>query len=163
MFGRFLNWLEEHGRKRVVLDRQSAEPYLERYYVFIKNRKNFPFNIFLHKFLKSDPDDLHDHPWPYMAVILTGGYYEWIPKYAWNIVTNTDVIIGEQRRWRGPGHFRICAATSYHRIELNPDVTDCWTLFIPWRRSRNWGFLTHTNWRKQKWADVNYYIKLKTN
>ena len=31
--------------------------------IYFKDRKDFPFNIFLHKFLKSDPDDLHDHPW----------------------------------------------------------------------------------------------------
>jgi hypothetical protein len=65
-----LNWLEAHGRKRIVMDRVNNEPYLERYYVFLKDRENFPFNIFLHKFLKSDPDDVHDHPWNYRTLIL---------------------------------------------------------------------------------------------
>jgi hypothetical protein len=40
---------------------------------------HFPFNIFLHRFLKSDPDDVHDHPWPYATLIIKGGYYEWTP------------------------------------------------------------------------------------
>lgn len=32
---------------------------------------------FLHKFLRSDADrELHDHPWPFKAVILWRGYYE---------------------------------------------------------------------------------------
>ena len=48
----------------IINDRIDKEPYLERYYLFLRNRENFPFNIFLHKFLKSDSDDLHDHPWP---------------------------------------------------------------------------------------------------
>ena len=78
----FLKLLERLGRKRIVMDRTSNEPYLERYYLFLKDRgERFPFNVFLHKFLKSDPDDVHDHPWPYFTIILRGGYWEWIPQF----------------------------------------------------------------------------------
>ena len=73
--------MQRFGRHRVIMDRQSDEPYLERYYVFLKDRTWFPFNIFVHKFLKSDRDHLHDHPWPYFTLILKGGYYEWVPYY----------------------------------------------------------------------------------
>ena len=65
-----LKALDKLGRKRIVMDRLNNEPYLERYYIFLKDRKWFPFNVFLHKFLKSDPDDLHDHHWPYATLIL---------------------------------------------------------------------------------------------
>jgi len=65
------------GRYRVIHDRLDNEPYLERYYVFLKDRERFPFNVFVHKFLKSDPDDVHDHPWPFATLILKGGYWEW--------------------------------------------------------------------------------------
>jgi hypothetical protein len=136
----FLNWLERHGRKRIVMDRVNNEPYLERYYVFLKDRDNFPFNVFLHKFLKSDPDDVHDHPWSYTTVILKGGYCEWIPQF-----DSAGRKCGEIGHWRGPGHFRHSSATSYHRIELDPDV-ECWTLFMPGRKQREWGFLTKGNW-----------------
>ena len=61
------------GRHRIIYDRLSNEPYLERYYLLFKDRKWFPFNIFIHKILKSDLDDLHDHPWPYFTLILKGG------------------------------------------------------------------------------------------
>ncbi len=57
------------GRYRVIMDRVDNELYLERYYVFLKDRERFPFNIFVHKFLKSDPDDLHDHPWPFFTIM----------------------------------------------------------------------------------------------
>ena len=77
----FLKLLERLGRKRIVLDRVSDQPYLERYYLFLTDRKWFPFNVFLHRFLKSDPDDVHDHPWPYATLILRGGYYEWVPEF----------------------------------------------------------------------------------
>ena len=31
-------------------------------------RDKFPFNIFIHKFLKSDFEDLHDHPWDFISI-----------------------------------------------------------------------------------------------
>ena len=135
-----LKLLERMGRKRIVLDRVSDEPYLERYYLFLKERSSFPFNIFLHKFLKSDPDDVHDHPWPYATLILKGGYWEWIPEF-----NSAGEKIGEIRKWRGPGHFRISSATSYHRVELGNDV-ECWTLFMPGPKQREWGFLVSNTW-----------------
>lgn len=147
---KFLAWLEAHGRKRIVMDRVDNEPYLERYYVFLKDRKLFPFNVFLHKFLKSDPDDVHDHPWPYATLIIKGGYYEWIPKF-----NSAGQKIGEERMWRNPGHFRVCSATSYHRIELCEGV-DCWTLFMPGPQKREWGFLV-----KNKWIPHGEYLTHK--
>ena len=143
----FLKLLEKLGRKRIVMDRVNDEPYLERYYVFLKDRTWFPFNVFLHKFLKSDPDDVHDHPWPYATLILKGGYYEWVPEF-----DKTGRKCGEVRHWRGPGHIRYSPATSYHRIELNPDVT-AWTLFMPGAKQRDWGFLV-----KDKWIQWEQYL-----
>ena len=144
----FLKFLDRLGRKRVILDRQSNIPYLTRYYLFLKERKVFPFNIFLHNFHKGDPDDLHDHPWPYATLILKGGYWEWIPHF--------DTVgrkTGEYQVWRGPGHFRISKANSYHRIELDPDIT-AWTLFMPGPKQRDWGFLV-----KNKWIQWEQYLK----
>jgi len=143
-----LKFLEKIGRKRIILDRQSNDPYLERYYVFLKDRKWFPFNIFVHKFLKSDPDDVHDHPWPYATLILKGGYYEWVPQF-----NSTGQKIGELRHWRGAGHFRVCTADSFHRIELDPNV-ECWTCFMPGPQRKEWGFLVNN-----KWIHNEQYIK----
>jgi hypothetical protein len=139
--------MQRLGRHRVILDRRANEPYLERYYVFLKDRKRFPFNVFIHKFLKSDPDDVHDHPWPYATLILKGGYYEWIPEF-----DSAGKKIGEVRHWRGPGHFRVCGANSYHRIELDPNVT-AWTMFMPGPQRREWGFLV-----KDKWIHNDTYL-----
>jgi hypothetical protein len=132
--------MQRLGRHRIILDRASSEPYLERYYLFLKDRNRFPFNIFLHKFLKGDPDDVHDHPWPYATVILRGGYYEWIPEF-----DSQGTKISETRHWRGPGHVRICSPDGYHRIELKPGVT-AWTLFMPGPKRREWGFLVNNQW-----------------
>jgi hypothetical protein len=135
-----LKLLAKLGRKRVIYDRVCNEPYLERYYIFLKDRTWFPFNIFLHKFLKGDPDDVHDHPWGYATLILKGGYYEWVPMFDAN-----RNQIGEVQYWRGPGHFRFCSPKSYHRIELKPGVT-AWTLFMPGPHKREWGFLVNSKW-----------------
>lgn len=143
-----LKLLDRLGRKRIVMDRVENEPYLERYYLFLREREQFPFNVFLHKFLKSDPDDVHDHPWPYATLILKGGYWEWIPHF--------DTVgrkTGEYQVWRGPGHFRISKANSFHRIELDPDIT-AWTLFMPGPKQRDWGFLV-----KNKWIQWEQYLK----
>jgi len=143
-----LNWLEAHDRKRIIMDRTCNEPLLTRYYLFLKDRKLFPFNVFLHKFHKGDPDDVHDHPWPYATLILKGGYYEWTP-----IFDKDGIKIAETCAWRGPGHFRICGATSYHRIELDPNVV-AWTLFMPGPQTREWGFLV-----KNKWIHNELYLQ----
>ena len=135
-----LSWLERHDRKRVIMDRQYNEPLLTRYYLFLKERKNFPFNVFLHKFHKGDPGDVHDHPWPYATLILKGGYYEWIPQFH-----DDGTMSCEVRKWRGPGHFRFCSANSYHRIELKEGVTP-WTLFMPGPQRQEWGFLVDNEW-----------------
>jgi hypothetical protein len=116
--------------------------------LFLREREQFPFNVFLHKFLKSDPDDVHDHPWPYATVILKGGYWEWIPHF--------DTVgrkTGEYQVWRGPGHFRISKANSFHRIELDPDIT-AWTLFMPGRKCQDWGFMV-----QNKWVQWEQYLK----
>lgn len=143
-----LKMLERWGRKRIVLDRVSDEPYLERYYLLFRERDTFPFNVFLHRFLKSDPDDVHDHPWPYFTIILRGGYWEWTPQF-----NSEGLKIGEVARWCGAGSFRFRPATSYHRIELDPGV-DCWTLFMPGPKQRDWGFLV-----KNVWVQWEQYLK----
>ena len=136
----FLKLLERLGRKRIIMDRTDQEPYLERYYLLFNTRKHFPFNLFLHKFLKGDPDDVHDHPWPYATLILKGGYYEWIPEF-----NSLGQKIGEIRHWRGPGSFRTAKANTYHRVELKEGVT-AWTLFMPGPHKREWGFLVNNKW-----------------
>jgi hypothetical protein len=137
---RFLNWLDSKGRKRVIMDRIDNEPYLERYYPLFNTRQHTGFNVYIHKFLKGDPDDVHDHPWSYATFILAGGYYEWIPQFNPDGTKNCEI-----RKWRGPGHFRICKPNSYHRVELKPGVT-AWTLFVPGPHKRQWGFLVDNKW-----------------
>jgi hypothetical protein len=134
------------------MDRTENEPYLERYYIFFKERVTFPYNVFLHKFLKSDPDDVHDHPWNYFTIILKGGYWEWIPAF-----NTLGEKFSEYRVWRGPGSFRFGGMNNYHRIELEPGV-NAWTLFFVGPKKREWGFLVNN-----KWIHYEQYLADKKN
>ena len=131
--------MDKIGRKRVILDRDGKEPYLERYYIlFLDRNKYMPFNIFLHKFIKGDEDELHDHPWSYFTFILAGGYWE-------HMFIDMNESIKTVRHWRKPGFFQKVPANHTHRVEIDKDKPDCWTLFIPFKQERIWGFWTVEN------------------
>ena len=131
--------MDKLGRKRVILDRDGKEPYLERYYIlFLDRNKYMPFNIFLHKFIKGDEDELHDHPWSYFTFILAGGYWE-------HMFVDMKESVNTVRHWRKPGFFQKVPANHTHRVEIDKDKPDCWTLFIPFKQERVWGFWTVEN------------------
>lgn len=144
---KLLKWLDKKftkwNRKRVIHDPVTRVPYLVRYYLFLKERKRFPINIFLHNILVSDDDRaLHDHPWGFCSIILRGGYWEHTPK---------------GRFWRKPGSIRFAGAKSLHRIELEPN-TDVWTIFITSKRVRDWGFIDNG-----EWVDHQTYLQQRYN
>ena len=123
------------GRRRVIPDRDGAGEYLVRYYLLLRDRVGFPFNVFIHKFIKGDSDkDLHDHPWGFAHIILSGGYWEYVLEDP-DDDENTNV----RKVWRGPGYWRVAGPEHRHRIELRPG-TQPWTIFIPFKHSNDWGF-----------------------
>jgi len=150
------------GRKRVIYDRDGKVPYLIRYYLFLKERKRFPFNITLHKILVSDEPTLHDHPWSYATFIIKGGYWEHIPLRN----ETTGSVIGSTRVWRGPGHFRFRKADDLHWLELakdkNGNEIPCWSLFYMGRKQKEWGFLPYVDTndmdRGYKWVHNAEYL-----
>jgi len=155
--------MELLGRKRTIYDRDGKVPYLIRYYVFLKNRKHFPFNITLHKVLVGDEPTLHDHPWNYATLILKGGYWEHIPLKN----ETTGGVVGTTRVWRGPGHFRYRKADDLHWLELakdeNGNEIPCWSLFFMGRKQKEWGFLPWNNGktieeRGYKWIHNEKYL-----
>lgn len=125
------------GRYRLILDRQSHEQYMHRYYLLHKDRVNFPFNILLHKIVRSDDPIYHDHPWSYITVVLKGGYWEHTPE----IDTNGN-ITAHRVIWRGPGSIISRKAHEFHWLELDKNQPAI-TLFIPGKRVREWGFLKY--------------------
>ena len=110
------------SRKKLLLDRgpswpdyHKAKPFMVRYYLLFRRRpKWFPFNIFLHKILKSDLGDLHDHYWSYLTIVLKGGYGETTKK---------------GRFWRSPGYIGLRNASDAHSLTI-PDGKIAWTLIF---------------------------------
>lgn len=146
-FEKLANWLESKDRMRVIYDRESNEPYLIRHYILFKHRpKWFPFNIFLHRFLRSDIDGLHDHPWKFWgSFILSGGYWE-------------DTEKG--RFWRKPGWHGFKGANFFHRVVLDEKKAKgpTWTLFFVGYHVKDWGFLNHDG----KWVQWEEYLSSKS-
>lgn len=123
-------------------------PYLCRWYLIPRNRV---VNIYLHHFLRDDDDRaLHDHPWFWCSVLLSGNYIE-------HTIARGGI---HKRRERTAGNIKFSTPWRPHRIELLPlwrvqddwdDAVDlwlktpderapCWTLFITGPVLRKWGF-----------------------
>lgn len=94
----------------------------------------------VHEILRSDTGrDPHDHPWPYVTVVLRGGYIE-----------HTYDERGEwiDEKWHGPGSILFRRAKSLHMLELLKHDFDgtieepATTLFITGRYAQGWGFMT---------------------
>jgi len=118
-----LKLLDKIGRKRVILDRgpshpkfQNAKPWMNRYYVLLRNRpKWFPFNILVHEMLDDDHGDgVHNHLFPYVTIVLKGGYWE---------------TLRDGTYWRAPGYIGFRSADVFHRVDLQPGTRPI-TLFI---------------------------------
>tara|TARA_Y100000768_G_C23950045_1_gene669659 strand:- start:660 stop:1382 length:723 start_codon:yes stop_codon:yes gene_type:complete len=143
--------------RRLIYDRANKEPYLIRYYLLFTNREKFPFNVFIHKFMKGDDDeDPHDHPWGFFHIILSGGYWEEVP------VNNTTDINkrfdnGFCKIWRRAGYWNIVNSDYTHRIDLKENNTKPWTLFIPLNKNNIWGFWV----KKDNWCKINSEIYLE--
>ena len=46
-----------------------------------------------------------------------------------------------------------------HKITLDSKAPPCWTLFIPFRRSREWGFYTKEENGKVTWHEAEKHLK----
>ena len=89
-----------------------------------------PFKVWVHKFYMSDDADLHDHPWDYISIIISGGYYEYLQDGS--------------KTWRYPGHWKFSKAETAHNVKLKTDdkgnEIPAVTLFIPGKHKRHYGY-----------------------
>lgn len=108
----------------------GKDPYMRRYFLLKIKRLG---SIRVHEILRSDLDrHLHDHPFDFVSLILSGGYEEVTP---------------EGRFQRKPGQILFRRAEDLHRLVLTKPA---WTFVIttPWRRP--WGFMTEKGWIDEK-------------
>lgn len=153
------DWFQ-FNRLVVIRREDNGEPYLIRR-TFISFGKWF--SIKYHQILLSDDVCPHDHPWPFLTIILKGGYYEWTPveqydsgKMEGNHVAVDGVL--EVKKWHGAGSIMYRPASWRHRLELKnkvkhyePDgevhtLIPAHTFVITGKVIRDWGFFTKSGW-----------------
>lgn len=131
-------------RKKVIGGECSENlgPLLVRYQII-----NSPwFSIFIHHLLRSDIErDLHDHPWSFVTILLSGGYWEHCYNYRSRF--KSDRIRVRRNRWS----ILFRHAEWKHALELDRPV---WTLVFTGRTRRNWGFNTKDGWKW--WREYKY-------
>lgn len=120
---------------------EKADPLMIRYVIIGCQA----WGLYLHKFVRSDRDRaLHDHPWPFVAWILKGGYSE-----EHDHTIDGKAIIER----RVPGDILVRPAEWRHRVIL-PEGGTSWSLTLVGRRQRRWGFFLPDGWCH--WRQYNY-------
>lgn len=136
--------------ERISITRHDGDQYLDRLRII-----DCPwFGIYLHRFEGSDDECLHDHPWPFVSIILRGGYFEYVGEAfgaSWDGSPRWQQI---RRRWHGVGSILFRRANHAHRVELDHAKPQTISLVIRGPRSRPWGFFTRLGWLP--WQQYHY-------
>lgn len=134
--------------------------YLIRYYII---RSKF-VNVFIHQFLRSDRDDLHDHPWNFCTYLVKGSYTEQRRVFDW-IGDYEDVPTVRKNENGIKQHIFVKRkATDLHRVvvdrELKYSEKDqaAITFFMSGPFKRDWGFV-----KDERWIDWRVYLGLPSN
>lgn len=90
------------------------------------------FGVYLHRLGSADPrDTLHGHPWPFLALVLRGGYDEQVK------TGSTPLgVYSERHIVRRINYKRL---SDWHWIE-RLHRTPTWTLVFVGRRAKVWGY-----------------------
>lgn len=129
--------------KTVVGKDDPLGPLLVRYQI-IRHPKFW--GIFLHKLCRSDHDRaLHDHPWPFVSIVLWGGYKEIRHVRDINNVVRYETIEETEFQVHRPGAILYRPATWRHRVIIEPG-RPAWTLILVGPRARRWGFWPNDGW-----------------
>lgn len=135
---------------RLRLRRDDGEVYLERWGIEWKRLGG----VFVHRMSAPDPGyDLHDHPWPFLAVILKGGYTE--------RKANIRDPWPRKRNQNRTGSLRMMRLDEAHTIERLNGATS-WSLVFHGRNVRRWGFYVPLKGgsRDYRWVDSVDYDQL---
>lgn len=155
---------ERQGRVHYITGGVNGKTvYLVRYIAF-KSRR---MCIYIHRFLRSDADDPHDHPWNFFTYVISGGYTE--VYYNRNRAVQAVFDAGVKKiphfltYWtdhtnrREPGSLAYRRATDIHKVvvdkqleleftgKISPEDKKIieqapYTICIMGKRRREWGF-----------------------
>lgn len=138
-----MKWAEKRGRVFKITGTAGPDDvYLIRYYI-IKSRW---FNFFVHQFLRSDRDDLHDHPWDFCTYLVSGAYTEnkYNPKTGQVEATRRENIL---HGMCNANRLVFRKATDQHQVVVDRDLKEyqkdlaATTLFFSGPTKREWGFI----------------------
>lgn len=162
--------------KRIIYGCESRgdgdKPYLIRWTIFKFNW----LKCYFHKFVRSDADELHDHPWAFISIILWRGYVEETFVKPPSDIENNAIervwddhfgIIAVKKLYSRkyffkkknlqdfptkkkriyPGMIIFRKASHAHRVELLSNKP-AYTLMFTFKYVRQWGFYTHGFWHQ---------------
>jgi len=133
----------------------DTDVYLIRYYLI----QSKYLNVFIHIFLRSDRDDLHDHPWNFGTYIVRGSYREALASHG--SVYNLKYTSRSTKKYR----FITRKAYHLHKVELDRQYTVAekdeapMTICITGKTVRDWGFVKRTA-TGQEWVFWKKYLGL---
>lgn len=128
----------------------NARPYLRRYYLCTL----FGIRCYLHHFVDSDPDGLHNHPWRFGgSIILNEWYFEerrWCLGLHARIIRFFNVVNGDTfHRVIIPSSLKAVVfdldGGGYHNFRVGKPHLGVWTLFfhtalvMPWATVKDKG------------------------
>ena len=138
---------------------QPAAPYMLRYWLFHLGRSgkhgDYPWiGARVHVICSSDDDRaFHDHPWPFISLLLRGSYTELRPysaelamqgdphtKLACELIGGHTEVVHKTTRRTGSLAFR--RAHDWHMVRLAPGKSAI-TLFVTLPAVQDWGFLAY--------------------
>lgn len=123
--------------RRMVLKRADGVVYLDR----IRLVQTPWFGVYLHRFDGPDPGGhLHDHPWPFATIVVSGGYTE--ERADTRSGTEPEAWHVENRQRFRP---RVMRLTECHTI-TGLDKVGTRSIVVVGRRTRTWGFYTPEGW-----------------
>lgn len=127
-----------------------ADGYLHRYMRRGMDYKIFgwrpPFNIYIHKFCKSDDITPHDHPFYFFTYIVDGRYKE----IKWDVEPKNKGLLASSVEHREQGTLAFRKPTDLHTVQLYnqklddpplPEDDGVLTICFIWRTPRIWGFV----------------------
>lgn len=125
------------------LQNSDGTPYMDRFWLFrrepvehdVTEGERYVYAARVHHIRSSDEGRVfHDHPWPFITIILRGGYFELTPVDSFSL--------DFQKRWHPAGSILFRRAEDWHRLLIDTERAgdETWTLFITLSKKQTWGF-----------------------
>lgn len=154
-------WISAGLPKREVIGAPLC-PLMYRWTLFGDDARG---KVMLHRFPPNTTDaDIHDHPWPFVTMVLWGSYDDIVP---------CPTCLGEPLYWGGGEEVKcwqcfgkgivfgermragkICRRRAEHTHRTRTHDVGAWTLVITGKKVREWGF-----WRDGKRWPFKAYKK----